>query len=213
MQTDPVGFASGGNRRSSDGLAVPGRRCKIPRNTGTAGPKGQPMESTKLIDQIVGAYLKPSLQSTGFRKRGATFWRDHGRMIDVVNLQKSRWNDSRSASFTVNLGIYWKHIHELLGESVKTFPPKEFQCTVRERLGRLFNLSPEFPNGRDSWWEVTEASDLATIGADVVNRIHEFGIPWLERLHDLEAVMAHLKAHRLYRRDDTILELHAKGQL
>jgi hypothetical protein len=171
------------------------------------------MEPTKLIDQIVSTHLKPALLAKGFRKQGSTFWRDRGEVIDVMTVQKSQWNDGQAARFTVNMGVYWKRIHELLGEPVKTIPPKENQCTVRERLGCLDSVTAEFPDGRDHWWEVTATTDLAATGGEVLERIERSGIPWLDRLHDLEATLAHIEAHKMWRIDDAILDLRKRGLL
>jgi hypothetical protein len=171
------------------------------------------MEPTKLIDQIVSTHLKPALLAKGFRKQGSTFWRDRGEVIDVMTVQKSQWNDGQAARFTVNMGVYWKRIHELLGEPVKTIPPKEYQCTIRQRLGRLFSVTPEFPNGLDHWWEVNPATDLAATASEVVDRIERFGVPWLERLHDLEFALQYIQTHPVLIRVDAILDLRKRGLL
>ncbi len=171
------------------------------------------MEPTKLIDQIVSTHLKPGLLAKGFRKQGANFWRDHGEVIDVVNVQKSQWNSGQAARFTVNLGVYWKRIHELLGKPLNTVPPKEYHCTVRARLCCLDSVTAEFPDGRDHWWEVTATTDLAATGAEVLERIERSGIPWLDHLHELKATLAHIEAHRTWRTDDAILDLRKRGLL
>lgn len=169
------------------------------------------MEPTKLIDQIVSAHLKPALQARGFRKQGTTFWRDHGEVIDVVNVQKSRWNDSGSAEFTLNLGLYWKRIHELLNEPLKSTPPKEYQCTVQQRLGFLFPATAAFPQGRDYWWQVSAGSDPASVAGEVVDQLERFGLPWMARLHDLDATLEYIQANRVVRKDDIILGLRQSG--
>lgn len=165
------------------------------------------MKPTEIIDAVTQLYIKPSLQSQGFRKKASTFWRDAGKVIDVVNVQKSQSNDSASAKFTINLGLYWKPVEELLWRAVVTLPPREYDCTVRVRLGSLF------PEGHDFWWEVTPETTADSLGTDAVEKLLSYGLPWLERGHDIEQTMAYVERMRLARQRDAIVTLRQRGEL
>ena len=79
---------------------------------------------TKLIDELLQVHLAPFMKAAGFRKSGAYFWRDSGQVIDVLDLQKSQWNNSREASFYVNLHVYWKDFQEAVGRPFKSKFPR-----------------------------------------------------------------------------------------
>src|SRR5690242_8611133 len=89
---------------------------------------------SKLIDELVRDYLAPVMRDKGFRKSGANFWRDNENVIDVLNIQKSQWNDAWEASFYVNLGVYWRAFHRDQGTEFKSKFPREYNCTASSRI-------------------------------------------------------------------------------
>jgi hypothetical protein len=127
--------------------------------------------------------LKPALKELGFKSKSMTFFRQNGELVEIISPQKSQWNDDRVANCTINLGVYWPKVQEMLGETCLTFPPKEYNCTLRQRLGPLFD------EGRDYWWSFTPNSDIQLMGVDVVEKVRRFALPWLTRATSLgEAV-------------------------
>jgi hypothetical protein len=135
---------------------------------------------SKLIDELFKVHLKPAITKLGFKCKSQILFRQNSEQIEIISLQKNRWNDSNSASCTVNLGVYWPKAEEFLGGSYRTFPPKEYECTLRKRLGPLFN------DGGDFWWDVTLDSDIQFIGLDVLEKIHNYGLQWLKKAADLD---------------------------
>lgn len=163
------------------------------------------MAPTKIIDDVIKSAITPEMKARGFRKKGATFWRDHGEVIDVVAVQKSQWNDKSSASFAINLGLYWKRVQEILGGSVSASPPRECDCTVRTRLG------PLFAGGCDYWWEVTPLAEISAVGTDAVSKLVEYGLDWLERGHELDKTLEYVERLGYKRQRDAILALRRTG--
>ena len=139
-----------------------------------AAPEGNGHPS-ELIDQIVVRVVKPFLGTLGFKTKSSTFFRQNGSLTEIVSSQKSLGNNAEGSRFTINLGVYWPSVQETLRRTCATFPPKEHQCTVRRRLGSLFT------NGNDFWWRVTSASDVQAIGAEVIEKIQTYALPWFER--------------------------------
>jgi hypothetical protein len=133
-----------------------------------------------LIDELVKTHLKPALKELGFKSKSSTFFRQNGELVEIISPQKSSWNDANESKFTINLGVYWPKIHEILGGPIASLPPKEYECTIRQRLGSLFD------NGKDFWWSVSPNSDIGQIGADVVEKVRHYGLPWLVRATSLD---------------------------
>lgn len=139
--------------------------------------------SSDLIDKLVKDHVKPVLKELGFKHKGSTFFRKNGELTEVIAPQKSKWNNAQEAKFTFNLGVYWPYVQELLGRPCETLPPKEDDCTLRQRLGPLFD------ENRDFWWIITPESDIVQIGSEVAQKIKVFALPWLSRATTLnEAV-------------------------
>jgi hypothetical protein len=142
---------------------------------------------SEMIDELVKTHLKPALKELGFKCKTPTFFRKNGELVEIISLQKSQWNDAGEAQFTINLGVYWPNVQETLGRVCKTLPPKEYECTLRQRLGPLFD------EGKDYWWRVNPISDIQAIGKDVVEKVRGFALPWLIRATSLDDAvkMAH----------------------
>jgi hypothetical protein len=121
---------------------------------------------SKLIDELLKVHLKPAIIKLGFNSKSQIFFRRNHELIEIISLQKNKWNDSDRASFTINLGVYWPKVEEIFGNQYRTFPPKEYECTLRQRLGSLFN------DGNDFWWDVTFGSKIELVGLEVVEKIH-----------------------------------------
>jgi len=141
-----------------------------------------------LIDEMVKTHLKPALHEFGFKSRSSTFFRQNGELVEIVSPQKSKWNNSTGAKFTINLGVYWPKVQEILGRASQSFPPKEYECTLRQRLG------PLFADQRDYWWTVLPDSNIRTIGEDVTEKLRSFAMPWLRRATSLDDAVAIARA-------------------
>lgn len=134
----------------------------------------------ELIDEVAKVSLKPCLKLHGFRSKGLNFFREHQDLVDVANIQKGKWNSSSEAIFTINLGVYWRKVQEMIGRTAISFPPKEYECTVRTRLGPLFS------EGRDYWWPIKTCSEVSEVGTAVVQKFEAYGLKWLQQNHSLE---------------------------
>ncbi|WPD24451.1 MAG: DUF4304 domain-containing protein [Candidatus Electrothrix scaldis] len=136
------------------------------------------MEAPKLIGTIASIVHKQILKPNGFRKKGMTASRQRT-YPEILNFQSSKWNDSKSAEFTINLGIYIEEIHECSGAHPVGDNIKEYNCDMRERIGSLM------PGGTDYWWEVREGSDPESIASEVIDALSSFGLPWFDKYQNL----------------------------
>ena len=147
------------------------------------------MHASKVIDVILTQYLVPLMKSQGFRRKGQRFWREAGKFIDELDLQKQWFNAKSSARFTINLGVYFPPVGGWGGVRVSAMPPKEYECTICERIGFLFGKHLDF------WWEVHGIRQVPVIGKDVCDKITRFALPWLEAMHDLRAMLRYNREH------------------
>ena len=132
------------------------------------------------LNTILRLGLDPALRATGYKRHAHTFrealpdgiWR-------VINVQGSKWNEGSSGRFTLNLGVHLPQVRAVIGHPPLTKPPKEWDCELRARIGRLM------PDRRDKWWQFDQRSDLQAIADDVVDAWRTYGQLWLVRYSDL----------------------------
>jgi hypothetical protein len=88
--------------------------------------------------------LAPLVKKEGFSKSGRNFHRQSGNNWLVVNVQASQGNIGTHGKFTINLGVYLPEVSLLVSDPLRG-KPKEYDCTVRKRIGCLM------PGARDHW--------------------------------------------------------------
>jgi len=138
------------------------------------------------IDEIVGLALAGLLKKNGFRKSGRTWHKSVSDDWQIVNVQASAANSSEQGKFVVNLGVYCAQVADLAGQKRPEKFPKEFETTVRERLG---SLAYKY----DHWWTVEPSSNLNEIASDVESKMQALGLHWLDAHLDVAKIAAHLQ--------------------
>lgn len=146
--------------------------------------------SSLRIDRVILDYVAPFLKGEGFRKNARNFWRDTGNVIDVVTIQKSQWNGPREASFTIELGLYWKDIQRDLCLWAGMDNPNAWDCIIHQRIGTTI------PSERDLWWTLTPDVDVKATGLDVVDKLKSKALPWLVAGHDLAVAFRYASVYR-----------------
>jgi hypothetical protein len=118
--------------------------------------------SLKAVVAQVGAMLKP----LGFSRKNATWNRQSGSFVQVINLQSSQFSET----LTANLGVFDKEIYERFWKRSPAGVVREADCIVRSRSGELMD-------GFDRWWAV-EAEGTAT---EIARDLTEHALPFLDR--------------------------------
>ena len=144
-------------------------------------------EISKLINQIIKEGLAPLLKKEGFKKTGHNFYRELSNRTEVLNIQASRWNEKSEGEFTVNLGVYFPEIAHITEAIPFKGMPKEYNCTVNKRIGHLLE------NGCDHWWKISPSANLNHLAEDLTQKVKKYGLPWLEKMADLNILKEELK--------------------
>jgi hypothetical protein len=146
-------------------------------------------ETGKTIKAIIKEGLGEQLRLDGYHRQGNTWYQRGDGWIRVVNVQASQSNMGTKGKFTVNLGVYFDKVADVLGHPNDKFP-KEFECHLRIRIGLLL------PEHRDKWWEFDENTDLAIIASELRQAWSKYGKVWLEKYCSLEAARAYEVEHK-----------------
>ncbi|MFB3893590.1 MAG: DUF4304 domain-containing protein [Phycisphaerae bacterium] len=93
-----------------------------------------------------------------------------------MNVQASMSNIGPSGKFTLNLGLFFPKVAELLGDTALADRPHEYDCTWRKRIGELMSCA------QDHWWRLDPATDRILLARQVGDAWEQSGRPWIERL-------------------------------
>lgn len=143
-------------------------------------------EIAKRIDAIIKEGLAPLLKKEGFKKKARNFYREHENRIELINIQASKWNEGKEGQFTVNVGVYYPEIAKVTDALPVNGMPKEYDCTIRERIGLLSQ------ENKDTWWEINSSSNDAEVSENVANQVKELCLPWLENMSNLDEVKSYI---------------------
>jgi hypothetical protein len=125
--------------------------------------------STKPVIVRMDELLKP----LGFARHKTTWNRKSDSFVDVIDVQTSKAGDT----ITINAGVFHPDVHRKCWATEPTAVVEEPSCTVRARVGQLLN-------GKDLWWRLDDARILD----DVIEKLKAYVLPFLERMHSLEAM-------------------------
>ena len=124
------------------------------------------MSTTSIIDR-----LDHELKPRGFDRKKATWNRDHGSLVEVLDIQISKSGDT----VTMNVGVLSRPIYfACWGRNAKLFV-EEPECTVRARIGQLID-------NKDRWWDIESASTAD----EMILCLSERVLPFLERMQSSE---------------------------
>ena len=143
-------------------------------------------EIAQRIDTIIREGLAPLLKRNGFKKKARNFYREFENRIEVINVQAGKWNEGNEGQFTINVGVYYPDISKITDAVPVKGLPKEYDCTVRERIGLLT------PENQDRWWKVDSSVNDSELAENVANQVDALCLPWLSEMSDLETVKKYI---------------------
>jgi hypothetical protein len=119
------------------------------------------------------ARLDRELTPKGFSRKKATWNRELGSLVEVIDIQTSKGGDA----VTINVGVLSRPIYlACWGRDAESFIEEPF-CTVRARVGQLLD-------NKDRWWDVSSAG----VAEEMVDCLAARILPFLERMRSLEAM-------------------------
>ncbi|MBI1922766.1 DUF4304 domain-containing protein [Candidatus Poribacteria bacterium] len=143
------------------------------------------------LTAILKKHLTPLLKPLGFRKRGNIYELCRGELSWIIDVQRSRWNDTEEAQFTLNCGVYVKGVLSTYLDLPEPNAPTLPYCCISVRMGML-NVEKV-----DKWWKLCEDDDVESIdgrmGSEIQERIQWDVLPFLRQFKSLQDVVSYLK--------------------
>lgn len=119
--------------------------------------------------------LVPTLQESGFRKKGRTFHARRAGAWAVLAFQKSQKSSASKVFFTINLGIALDTILKFDCADTEA-PPSLERCHWSTRIGFLL------PKREDTWWVIESESDLGRLRGEIEPTLRDMALPKLQSL-------------------------------
>lgn len=142
-----------------------------------------------IIEKEVFATLKP----LGFKKNGRTFNRtSEDGIVQVVNFQSEKHKTEENyfvdgvrenlyGKFVVNLGVCIESLYKFEFPNDNNKYYKEYDCQIRERLGKLLT-------GQDYWWTITDDNKRMT--DEIIDGLATNGLKWFSGIETKEKIIA-----------------------
>jgi len=139
-----------------------------------------------MINGLVESYISPLLMENEFIKKNYVWNRQNGKIIHVIELQKSRWNTKDRYDFTLNIGIWLKPLWEILwNKPAPSFVHSE-NCFPEYRVGEVL----EWDNSaKDLWWTLNPGTDVENLGVEIKNILQEKCLPFLNKCNSMQDVL------------------------
>ncbi len=133
------------------------------------------------FDEILKNLVFPFFKELGFKKNGNGFNKKTSELIQVVNIQKSRWNHQDNVSFTFNIGFF---VAEIYAENWNKEVPKfirEYDCQICFRLGQVVK-------GNDYWYELSNTTEKVNLEIEIYKHLQDYLKPIIEKNIDLNSL-------------------------
>jgi hypothetical protein len=170
--------------------------------------------ASKLLNSFIKEEIAPVLLDAGFKATGRVYRRIAADALQVIDLQNWKYNDSKRARFTFELGVCFPKLLAAVCEldayafyRDSAARPGVTECAVRRRLGEL--MDPP----QDLWWTVSATTGYVPPAEEITAPLMNAGLPWLQTLSTLSAVtLARADNHALNSKVMDVAALFAMGQ-
>jgi uncharacterized protein DUF4304 len=133
---------------------------------------------------MVREILAPGLRDLGFKGSGAQYLLPSDDHWAGLGIQRWYTGDSTKVHFTINLSVVKKSAWNEIRDAGRTWklppgrrPSANAKYSTLQWQDRLGALMPGTQG--DTWWDLGRDDDPATVAADVLAAIRDYGLPEL----------------------------------
>ncbi len=135
------------------------------------------------FDNLIKEIITPTFKIIGFKKKANNFFKSTNDLIQIFNVQKSRWNSKENISFTFNIGFFSPEIfQETCGRATPVIP-KEYDCCIRIRSGFLTDK-------KDKWYELNEKINYNKLAIEIKSDLQKSAIDLFNKYQSLTSLNA-----------------------
>jgi hypothetical protein len=150
---------------------------------------------TEAIDALVGDHVAPLLKRLGFRKKGQRFARNEGDCVQVIQLERWKYNEGAEGKFSLTAAVFHPAVWHMVLQARpgwvvdafdERFPPTQ-NCLLEWLV-----LPPAPERGIDNLWPLDVARPLHEVADKVARALEGEAWPWLQQNAQLKATLARL---------------------
>lgn len=112
----------------------------------------------------------------------------------VLDIERSRWNDTLESQFTVNCGVFIAGVTSLYFNRPERLRVGTIDCCIHVRLGMLA------ADRLDKWWKLRVDDDVAAadqrIGKELAERLTQHVFPFFDHFQNPDQVLQFLTRPR-----------------
>lgn len=136
------------------------------------------------FEEILKNVVNPFFKELAFKKNGTTFNKKLNEFVQVVNIQKSKWNSPNNISFTINVGFFSEEIYLENSNQIPKFI-QNYDCQVLFRLGMIIY-------GNDYWYELDKKKIRENLEIQIYNDFHNSLKMILLRINNIDNLKDYL---------------------
>lgn len=140
------------------------------------------MTVKEIFDILIKEKIHPVMKKHYFKKHNLSWNKHLDEFIYVLNIQKSKYNDTNNLSFTINLGVVVKSVYILCWDKMPPKFAKDTDCTLRVRIGDLFK------NKHDKWWNIDNNTNAYFLGDELNDIILSKCMPFFDDNSTINAI-------------------------
>jgi len=141
-----------------------------------------PTEALEAKFKSIVGVVADVLKTAGFKKSGSRFRREVDGNLQLIEFQRSGFNDRDCLRFTANIGVISARVLQKFEPEAHIQNKTEIDAHLRERLGN-FRDKPG-----DYWWQLSESADDAMIADEIRQLISKRVLPFLMEHSDDDAL-------------------------
>ncbi len=151
---------------------------------------------TQAVDDIVRGPVTRLLEPLGFRRKAQRFWRNVGRSVQLLEIERWKYNEAELGGFRAIAGVFypeawalWTEVRPDLADMFSATEPPSQNCEVDFCLDAA-ERHADVPEG---YWPVSSTTDLAATGVAMVAQLQAEALPWLDAHSQVSNVLAELR--------------------
>ncbi len=151
---------------------------------------------TQAVDDIIRGDVTGLLKPQGFRRKAQRFWRSVDRSIQLLEIERWKYNEAELGGFRAIAGVFhpeawalWTEVRPDLVDMFSASEPQSQNCELDLYLDAT-ERHADVPQG---YWPVSSSTDLAATGAAMVAQLQAEALPWLDAHSQVSNVLAELR--------------------
>lgn len=150
-----------------------------------------PVPASRMLNSYTKDAIAPVLLEAGFKASGRVFRRLSDEALQIVDIQSWKFNDSRRARFTIQVGVCFPKLLAAVAEleayafyRPNLAKPGITECAIRRRLGMFLNPP------QDTWWTVSATTGYLPPAEEVTGPLTTAALPWMQHASSLSMLDA-----------------------